>query len=571
MVSVAAGDDAHRTTEGVGMTPDGWAVLFAGAAIVAVTTALLAWRRRDRTPAATALAVTMSGVAVWSASSALIYASASTVIRDSYPALLMAAVGLVVAGIYGLARSVVDPSWRSTRCTLVLLAVEPVVMVVLAALPATRDLVLAGHGPGGTGVEQQATLGPAFAVHTLYSYALIGVSYLRLARRWKTAAGVFRRQIGVLLLAAMFGTVGNVLTIVLQLDGRGADLTPLFFLVTGLGNCWAVLRLGFLELVPVAREQVVDTVPDAVLVVDRDQVLLDANPAARRLLLRLQPDLSESDMIGRPVPEFADPSALAGVVRAELRDGHRVAEVAPGLWLDVQTTPIGGPQGRALGQIVVIRDVSEQQARQAAVEELNRQLAEQLRVIDQLRAELAEEAVRDPLTGLHNRRHLDQVLAGGLDTAGADEGLAVVTLDIDHFKAVNDRFGHAAGDTVLTAVARLLQASVRDGDTAVRLGGEEFLVLLPGADRGQALRRAEEMRRGVAAVVHALGGERIQVTVSAGVAVGPDDGTSTGTLLEAADRALYLAKAAGRDRVVAAGDALPVHADAPVPEPVPAG
>jgi len=183
---------------------------------------------------------------------------------------------------------------------------------------------------------------------------------------------------------------------------------------------------------------------------------------------------------------------------------------------------------------------------------------------------LAEEAVRDPLTGLHNRRHLDQVLAGGLDTAGTDEGLAVITLDIDHFKAVNDRFGHAAGDTVLTAVARLLQASVRDGDTAVRLGGEEFLVLLPGADREQAVLRAEEMRRGVAAVVHAFGGERIHVTVSAGVAVRPGDGTSAGALLEAADRALYIAKATGRDRVVAADDALPGQAGAPAPEPVPA-
>ena len=552
------------------MAPEGWAVLFAVAAVIAVVTALLAWQRRGSTPAAIALAVTMTGVTLWSASSALIHAAASVVVRDSYPALLMAAVGLTVAGTYGLARSVVDPSWRPTRRTCLLLAVEPVVMVVLAALPATRDLVLAGHGPGGAGADQQATLGPAFALHTLYSYAVIGVSYVRLGRHWRTVTGLFRRQIGVLLLAAMIGTVGNVLTIVLQLDGRGADLTPLFFLVTGLVDCWAVLRLGFLRLVPVAREQVVDTVPDAVLVVDPADVLIDLNPAGRALLQLLRPDLGAADLVGRPLTEIAGDRARAGLARAEQLDGHRLAEVADGLWMDIRDTPVEDSRGRSLGRILVVRDVSEQQARQAAVEELNRQLAEQVRVIDQLRAELAEEAVRDPLTGLHNRRHLDQVLAGGLDTAGSDEGLAVVTLDIDHFKAVNDRFGHAAGDTVLTAVARLLQASVRDGDTAVRLGGEEFLVLLPGADRGQALRRAEEMRRGVAAVVHAFGGERIHVTVSAGVAVRPDDGVSAGTLLEAADRALYVAKAAGRDRVVAAGDVLPGQADAPAPEPVPA-
>lgn len=158
------------------------------------------------------------------------------------------------------------------------------------------------------------------------------------------------------------------------------------------------------------------------------------------------------------------------------------------------------------------------------------------------------------------------MLAGDLGPGTLDERLAVVTLDIDHFTSVDDRFGHAAGDVVLTAVARLLQASVRDGDTAVRLGGEEFLVLLPGADRAQALRRAEEMRRGVAAVVHALGGEQVRVTISAGVAVRPDDAASVEALFEAADRALYTAKSTGRDRVVAA-DTAERHT---APEPVPA-
>ncbi|MGY2130137.1 histidine kinase N-terminal 7TM domain-containing diguanylate cyclase [Blastococcus sp. SYSU DS0617] len=551
------------------MTPQQWALLFACAAVVAVVTASLAWQRRDRTPAATALAVAMTGVAVWSGASGLLHSTDH--VRDVYPALLLASVGVVVVGIYGLACAVVDPSWRPDRRTVLLLAVEPVVVVVLAALPATRDLVMSSQEPAGRITEQQVALGPVFALHTLYSYALVGVAYLRLFRRWRTATGVFRRQIGVLLAAAAIPTVGNVATIAMQLDGRGADITPLFFLVTGLIDCWAVLRLGFLRLVPVAREQVVDTVPDAVLVLDRDQVLLDANPAGRRLLRQLRPDLGEADMIGRPVPEFVDPRAIAVVARADLRDGHRVAEVAPGLWLDVQDTPIGDPRGRSLGRIVVIRDVSEQQARQAAVEALNQQLAEQVREIDRLRAELAEEAVRDPLTGLHNRRHLDRVLADDGVGAGLDRP-AVIALDIDHFKRVNDRFGHAAGDAVLTAVARLLQAAVRGADTAVRLGGEEFLVVLPGADREQALRRAEQMRRDVAAAVHEVGGEQIRVTISAGVAVGPDDGASAAALLEAADQALYSAKAAGRDRVVAAGaGARDAAAADEAPEPVAAG
>ncbi len=534
------------------MTPHEWALLFACAAVVAVITAALAWQRRDRTPAATALAMTMTGVAVWSGASGLRHATTSDVVQEVYPALLMLSVGVVVVGIYALARAVVNPSSRLDRRVLGLLAVEPVVMGVLAALPATRDLVMSGQGPVGSGGQEQVSLGPVFAAHTLYSYGIVAVAYLRLARRWRTAAGVFRRQIGLLLAAGLVGTIGNVITIGLQLDGQGTDLTPLFFLVTGVVNCWAVLRLGFLRLVPVAREQIVDTVPDAVLVVDPSDVLIDLNPAGRELLWFLRPDLGAADLIGRPLAEIAGDRARAGLARAERLDGHRLAEVADGLWMDIRDTPVEDSRGRSLGRILVARDVSEQQARQAAVEELNRQLAEQVQVIDRLRAELAEDAVRDPLTGLHNRRHLDRVLAGHAEPAAHDDRLAALAVDIDHFKSVNDRFGHVAGDVVLSGLARLLQATVRDGDTAVRLGGEEFLVLLPGADREQALRRAEQLRQEVAAAVHEVGGERIRVTVSVGVAVGPEDGTSGGALLDAADRALYAAKAAGRDRVVAA-------------------
>jgi PAS domain-containing protein len=95
-----------------------------------------------------------------------------------------------------------------------------------------------------------------------------------------------------------------------QLDGAGTDVTPLFFLVTGLIDCWAIFRGGLLRLVPVAREQIVDTVPDAVLVVDPGGVLIDVNPAAERLLRRLRPEL-DGDLVGRPLPEVAGPTAVA--------------------------------------------------------------------------------------------------------------------------------------------------------------------------------------------------------------------------------------------------------------------
>jgi diguanylate cyclase (GGDEF)-like protein len=533
------------------MTPQLWAVVFACAGLVAVCTGVLAWRRRHRTPAATALAATMSGVATWSAADAVVYAFGSEPVQRAYVPLLMAAVGLVVVGTWVLARTVADPSWRMTPAAAALLAIEPVLLVVTGTLPATRDLVIADMVSGASGTDSRVTFGPLFLAHTAYSYALIGVAYAFLVRRWFRAAGVFRRQIGILLGSACLSTVGNVLSVGSQLDGHGTDLTPLFFLVTGLVDFWAIFRGGLLRLVPVAREQVVDTVPDAVLVVDPDGVLIDGNPAAARMLRRLRPEL-DGDLVGRPLAEVAGARALAVLGTTEYRDGHRVAEIRPGVWLDVRDSAVSDPRGRALGRTLVVRDVSEQQERQVAVERLNRQLAEQVEVIERLRAVLAEEAVRDPLTGLHNRRHLDRALEADLARRPRTGQLSLLVVDVDHFKGVNDRFGHGAGDRVLTAVAGTLTGAVRDGDTAARLGGEEFVLVLPGAGREQALDRAEQVRREVAAGRHALDGETVTVTVSVGVAVCPADGTSAAALLEAADRALYTAKATGRDRVVAA-------------------
>jgi diguanylate cyclase (GGDEF)-like protein len=545
------------------MSATAWALVFACAAVVATCTGVLAWRRRDRTPAAPALAVTMSGVATWSTADVVLYGVGSDAVIAAYPPLLLASVGLVVVGAWVLSHTVSDPSWRLSRRSAALLAVEPLLLATAAALPATRDLVMSSLVPAGSGTEPAIVFGPLFLAHTAYSYVLVAIATARLMRRYLRSTGVFRRQVSILLLSAALSAVGNVVAVASQLDGAGTDVTPLFFLATGLIDCFAIFRGGLLRLVPVARDQVVDTVPDAVLVVDPDGILIDVNPAAERMLRRLRPGLA-GELAGRPLDDVAGPRAVAALGATVHQDGHRVAEVRPGLWLDVRGSAVADPRGRALGRIVVVRDVSEQEERQAAVEGLNRKLAEQVEVIERLRAELAEEAVRDPLTGLHNRRHLDRTLVADLARRPRTGQLSLLVVDVDHFKSINDRFGHAAGDAVLTALAATLSDAVREGDTAVRLGGEEFVLVLPGAGREQAIDRAERLRREVAAVRHLLDGDEVSVTVSIGVAVCPSDGSDPAALLEAADQALYTAKATGRDRVVAAvpggHDGVPVPA-----------
>jgi diguanylate cyclase (GGDEF)-like protein len=152
----------------------------------------------------------------------------------------------------------------------------------------------------------------------------------------------------------------------------------------------------------------------------------------------------------------------------------------------------------------------------------------------------------DPLTGLLNRRSLPDRFAELAEQARlSGEPIALIVLDIDHFKRINDEHGHARGDQVLREIARALRGELRSFELAYRLGGEEFLVVLPAIDLEHGMGVAERLRQCLAD----LAPDGVPITASLGVSAGRGDDVAFGPLFEAADRALYAAKAAGRDRV----------------------
>jgi diguanylate cyclase len=161
-----------------------------------------------------------------------------------------------------------------------------------------------------------------------------------------------------------------------------------------------------------------------------------------------------------------------------------------------------------------------------------------------------EEALRDPLTGAYNRLAYERRAALEVARWRSDGGkLSMIVCDIDHFKRINDSFGHAAGDKVLKEVVRLLQEQLRSSDFVARYGGEEFVILLNGAAEDAALQIAEKLRRTVKAAPFRSRGERVPVTISCGVGTFGGDDTLE-TVFERTDAALYAAKAQGRDRCV---------------------
>jgi diguanylate cyclase (GGDEF)-like protein len=174
------------------------------------------------------------------------------------------------------------------------------------------------------------------------------------------------------------------------------------------------------------------------------------------------------------------------------------------------------------------------------------------RVLQRREQALHEQAVTDPLTGLYNRRYFAEHLPRELLRAmRGGTAVAVILLDLDYFKRVNDSFGHDAGDMVLTEIGSLLKRNIRGSDIACRYGGEEFALVLPQTALEAALRRAEEICAAVRELdLEYLGKPVGRITVSLGIALFPDDAEDTDSLIRAADEALYHAKAAGRDRVM---------------------
>lgn len=164
---------------------------------------------------------------------------------------------------------------------------------------------------------------------------------------------------------------------------------------------------------------------------------------------------------------------------------------------------------------------------------------------------LQEQAIRDPLTGLYNRRYIQETLPRDLSRAKR-EGypLALVLLDLDHFKLVNDTYGHAAGDEVLRTVSAILMQGARESDMICRYGGEEFLIALPGMSPDQALKRVQAWSLELAKTDTHVGDATVNVTLSAGIAVYPMHGADTDTLVARADEALYRSKDQGRNRVI---------------------
>lgn len=385
--------------------------------------------------------------------------------------------------------------------------------------------------------------GPLFYLIAAYVYALMGFAVLLGWRALRQAPPAYRRHYRGFVLMTCLPWLANAAYVLFDLTLFGFDPTPFSFMLTSLHFSWLIRRRQLFDLVPIARHMLLERLPDPVLVIDLAQRIVEANQAAYRLAR------PASQLEGLPLG--ACPVLGSGLLALLGGQGGLLELPAQARYFELDTVVLDQGEG-PLGQLLLLRDVSQHHLAQLQLAAALTALESQLAHTSALQARLQEQALRDPLTGLFNRRYLEEIFPGLLARAEREGSpLALVMIDIDHFKQLNDQLGHLAGDAVLVSLAHQLRQAVRESDLVFRYGGEEFLLLMPGAELEAARQRSEALRQHL--LTHPLdAGPALPaqtLTLSAGVAARPQHGASLARLLAAADQALYAAKRAGRNQV----------------------
>jgi diguanylate cyclase (GGDEF)-like protein/PAS domain S-box-containing protein len=308
---------------------------------------------------------------------------------------------------------------------------------------------------------------------------------------------------------------------------------------------------------------VVHDMNEAVLVYDAQGRLNVSNPAAERIFGQVPAWLTPESLGGKGplfLSESLQPLPYAEIPIIRAMAGRECDDVTVylkrpdgrGFYLSVSTRAFHGTGGAVEGAMAVFHDITEQKNAELALHGAKDDMEERVNALKLQREELRNESIRDALTGLFNRRHLDEVFEKDLDLARRNgQSLGVVMTDIDFFKKFNDSFGHDAGDLVLKQVGAAIQRSLRAADLLFRFGGEEFILILPGASLIEAQRVAEKTRRSVESLrLTHLGRDLGRLSVSLGIAGFPQTAATTAELLHQADQALYQAKHGGRNRSV---------------------
>src|SRR5918997_5465699 len=505
-----------------------YVIFLSVAAAILVGLALRAWRRRS-TPGATALAVLMVAGAIWAVAYAMSLVATEPSMRIfwgeiKYLGIVVVPLSWVIFALQYTGRE----EWV-TRRILALLAVEPAVSLTLIFTNEAHGLFWSSRESSTTGpfTIVESVYGPWFWVHLSYSYLLLLVGTVFLTQALVSSAHLYREQKIALVVGTSMPWAINAVNISGLVSIGSPDPMPLAFAVAGVVFAWPLFRYGPLDLVSVARDVVVEGMGDGVIVLDSHDRVLDLNPAAQRIL-----GCSFPKAVGHPVARIM-PGQVALLERHQgSEEAHGEAALGNGAtprYYDIVISSLQSGEVARAGRLISLRDITERKG---------------------LEQRLIQRALHDPLTGLPNRtlfmNRLEHALAPG---RRRESRVAVLFMDLDNFKFVNDSLGHEAGDLLLGAVSKRVQTCLRSEDTIARLGGDEFAILIEDVKYTSepadvAERIVEELQ-----APFTLGGQLVVITPSIGIAISvPTSQDPPEHLLREADLAMYRAKEDGKAR-----------------------
>jgi diguanylate cyclase (GGDEF)-like protein/PAS domain S-box-containing protein len=421
-----------------------------------------------------------------------------------------------------------------------LLSLLPLATFVLVFTNPSHHLIWQSYifRQGSHFLAMSVQYGAWFWVQAVYLYVLILLGTFFIIQRYFQSFHVFRQRSKVVLIGATLPLATNFIYISKLIPAFQKDYSAISFALAGILFSWGIFRSRTLDLSPVALNAVIDIISDGMIVIDHEEQVIDANPAALQILGK-----PEVEVYGQHIREVF-------INWSEILAQHHVRTAAPNeivlgtpeqpRYFECKVSDLHNRRARLDGRAIILHEVTERVQLLQTVQEL---------------------AITDPLTQIANRRYFFENAEREFKRAlryGRD--LSLILFDIDRFKAVNDRYGHLVGDQVLADLAQYCRRHTRSIDLLARFGGEEFVILMPETGQKEAVDAAERLRKSIESRNFRYNDQVISITLSLGVVgVSQDNALTLTHYLERADRAMYAAKQAGRNGVASWSERLVIR------------